>query len=189
MVRKTRETNNNKPKQVHTPAASKDKALAAFVKTPLHYHQEKIQRMMTFILNLRTYGNNVTNACKATGIDRRTYYDWHTESQAFRDAVAIVKEECIDRVVDVMHREIQKGNAQLIMYYLNTQARHLGYGRVTTEAPVQDAQPQTNVLRIEIIGAPKIEEPTNTHNPHTMDIEHVVIKPAKIKHRSNGQRK
>ena len=69
---------------------------------------------------------NISAACKAVGIDRRTYYRWLADS-AFAQKVKDVMEERIDFVESKLFQKIKDGEITAIIFALKTLGKHRGY--------------------------------------------------------------
>lgn len=69
----------------------------------------------------------VTNACKAAGIGRRTYYNWREEDPEFAKACDDVSEQTIDFVESKLLENIRDGKEASQIFYLKTKAKHRGY--------------------------------------------------------------
>ena len=84
----------------------------------------KLQK--TFLKVLDDQGYNVSAACQAMKISRRTYYYW-LKKEAFAEIVFNQKEELIDYVESKLIANIKHGERASIMFFLKTQAKHRGY--------------------------------------------------------------
>jgi len=71
-------------------------------------------------------GYNISAACRATNVGRKTYYDW-LKKEAFAEEVYNQKEELIDYVESKLISNIKDGERASIMFFLKTQAKHRGY--------------------------------------------------------------
>jgi hypothetical protein len=52
---------------------------------------------------------NITLACEAAGIGRRTYYDWTEHDQEFSAALGLAREEAADRLEDAARQRAVAG--------------------------------------------------------------------------------
>ena len=72
---------------------------------------------------------NISNACKAAGVSRQTYYDWVKDDPEFAQAVESVKELSLDTAESVLKQLIVKDkNVTAVIFYLKTKGRERGYG-------------------------------------------------------------
>lgn len=74
----------------------------------------------------KCYGN-ITKACEAVGIDRRTYYTW-TDPE-FQQRLAAVKpdEILVDHAENALVKRIDSGDTTAIIFTLKTKGKHRGY--------------------------------------------------------------
>lgn len=84
----------------------------------------KLQK--SFLKMLDDQGYNISAACRATNVGRKTYYDW-LKKEAFAEEVYNQKEELIDYVESKLISNIKDGERASIMFFLKTQAKHRGY--------------------------------------------------------------
>ena len=69
-------------------------------------------------------------ACEATGMCRKTIWEWRKKYPEFDDACHECEETAIDFVESRMFKKIDtggKGSESLIIFYLKTKAKHRGY--------------------------------------------------------------
>ena len=69
----------------------------------------------------------VTTACKQVGIARNTFYEWYRNDIDFKQQVDDISEVAIDFVESALYKQIDKGNATCIIFFLKTRAKHRGY--------------------------------------------------------------
>ena len=69
----------------------------------------------------------VTNACKAVGINRATYYDWMEKDATFKAEIDLIDEVAIDFVEGKLLSKIGSGDTTAIIFYLKTKAKKRGY--------------------------------------------------------------
>ncbi len=69
---------------------------------------------------------NISAACIAMNIDRKTYYNW-LKNEAFAENVHNQKEEQIDYAESKLILNIKDKKEASIFFYLKTQAKHRGY--------------------------------------------------------------
>ncbi len=70
---------------------------------------------------------NVSEACKAAGIARSTFYLWKSEDEQFAQEVDEIIEATIDAVEGYLMKEMKAGNPACIIFFLKTRAKHRGY--------------------------------------------------------------
>lgn len=80
---------------------------------------------------LRANEGNVTKACKAAGVDRRTYNHLLTADADFKQAVDELQESILDYVEGCLLELVAQGNRTATMFYLRTKGRRRGW----TEKP------------------------------------------------------
>ena len=69
---------------------------------------------------------NVSAACDATNISRRTYYNWMQDKE-FSDKVDDVREGLIDFAENQLLSNIKDGKTAEILFYLKTKGKKRGY--------------------------------------------------------------
>lgn len=69
----------------------------------------------------------ITTACKNVGIHRSTFYEYYNKDEEFRDEINDVSNIALDYVESKMFKQIEKGNTQLIKFYLATKGKKRGY--------------------------------------------------------------
>ena len=69
----------------------------------------------------------VTMACRTVGIDRTTHYDWLKDDEAYRMAVADLKEVALDFAESKLHQSIRNGSDTATIFFLKTQGKKRGY--------------------------------------------------------------
>lgn len=84
---------------------------------------------------------HVTEACKAAGISRKTFYKYKKEDPEFKKKVKEIEEIQIDFVESKLIQNIKKGDKTSIIFYLKTKGKHRGY----YERVVRDNNNNNNV--------------------------------------------
>ena len=84
------------------------------------------KRMALYALKLCK--GNISNACKMVHITRMTFHNYINEDPAFDNMVKDVKFTLTDTVVDKLLENCEAGKETSIIYYLNCQGKHLGFG-------------------------------------------------------------
>lgn len=80
-----------------------------------------------FIEALKLGKGIIEEACKATGVPRRTYYNWLEVHKDFAEQVADVKEIAIDFVEGKLFKQIEDDNITGIIFFLKTIGKKRGY--------------------------------------------------------------
>lgn len=70
---------------------------------------------------------NVTEATRAVGIDRSTYYKWLKEDPDFAQSIEEVNDEQIDYVESKLLQRINEGDTTATIYYLKTKGKRRGW--------------------------------------------------------------
>ena len=72
-------------------------------------------------LFLEAYKNkmcNISSACKAVNIGRKTYYNWLKKFPIFKQQVVEVKGSLTDMIESQLLKKIENGNQRAIEFYL-----------------------------------------------------------------------
>ena len=69
----------------------------------------------------------VTTACKATGIPRKTFYNWCNSDRNFQKAYSDMSEIALDFAESKLHSRIRDGSDTAIIFFLKTQGKSRGY--------------------------------------------------------------
>jgi len=69
---------------------------------------------------------NVSEACKAAGIARSTFYLWKSEDEQFAQEVDEIIEATIDAVEGYLMKEMKAGNPACIIFFLKTRCKASG---------------------------------------------------------------
>ncbi len=70
---------------------------------------------------------NVSEACKAVGISRGTFYLWREEDEAFKTDISEITEASIDVVEGELMKKIKSGDTACIIFFLKTRGKTRGY--------------------------------------------------------------
>jgi len=79
-----------------------------------------------FLTILAKNAGNVSAACKAFNITRRTYYNW-VEDEGFKGIVDEIQESLIDNAESKLQKLINEDSPVAILFYLKTRAKSRGY--------------------------------------------------------------
>jgi hypothetical protein len=85
------------------------------------------QRKELFLLMLQGKAGNITRACEAVGVSRRTYYDWIDRDEDFAAACEDVQEGLIDFAESKLQENIADNSNQAIIFFLKTKGKSRGY--------------------------------------------------------------
>ena len=80
-----------------------------------------------FLELLSKNAGNVSRACKAMNINRRTFYNWMEKEESFRFVVEEIQESLIDDAESQLQTLIGSGNTAAILFFLKTKAKARGY--------------------------------------------------------------
>jgi len=70
---------------------------------------------------------NITLACRAVGISRRTYYNWCKEDKEFEKDCEEVEEKNLDFAESQLLKHIKADNITALIFYLKTKGKKRGY--------------------------------------------------------------
>lgn len=86
-----------------------------------------MDRKAVFLEAFRAQAANISQACRAAGINRSTFYDWRNDDAAFAQAVSDEEESLLDLSESALIRAVAKGDVQAIKFILRTKGRSRGY--------------------------------------------------------------
>jgi hypothetical protein len=84
-------------------------------------------KQKTFLDALALHYGNVTKACQATRVGRRTHYDWTQQNESYKTYVNDISETKIDFVEDKLKQNIESGDTTAIIFFLKTKGKGRGY--------------------------------------------------------------
>ena len=90
----------------------------------------------------------VTTACKQTGVNRSTFYDWYNKDEEFRKAVDDIGNVALDFAESQLHKQIKDGNSTATIFYLKTKGKKRGY---VERQEITGADGSPTSFKIEII--------------------------------------
>ena len=93
-------------------------------------------------------GGNIYDACKHTGIGRRTIYEWIEKHQWFKEAVEDIREIAIDNVETACYKNAIEGNATSQIFLLKTRGKDRGY---VERHEITGVEGKPSAFKIEII--------------------------------------
>lgn len=80
-----------------------------------------------FLIAFEAKAGNISQACKAIDIGRRTYYDWLEHDKKFAQNVDDLNEAGIDWGESLLKLQMQKGDTTAIIFFLKTKGKKRGY--------------------------------------------------------------
>ena len=92
----------------------------------------------------------VTDACKALGINRTTFYRRYHKDQSFREAVDEIQEAALDFAESQLFKQMKSGSAAATIFYLKTKGKKRGYIEKSEIGFAQDGLPDN--INIQIVG-------------------------------------
>jgi hypothetical protein len=94
----------------------------------------KSSKKKTAFLQQLAQGFNITDSCQKANIGRQNYYRWLDRDPAFKKACNDIEESLIDHVENEMLKQIDKGNSDMIKWFLS----HKGKDRGWAEQAIQE---------------------------------------------------
>lgn len=81
-------------------------------------HLEIIIAKQRFIdIFQKNYGN-ITQTCRAVGIDRKTYYNWLKNDKSFAERIADCEADLNDEIRQVLIQKAAEGDMTAVIFYL-----------------------------------------------------------------------
>src|SRR5690606_19549298 len=94
---------------------------------------------------LKANMGNVSSACEAIGISRKTFYQWKKEDEEF----AVLAEDLDDVVLDIVEssllEQIKGGNVTATIFYLKTKGKQRGYSE---KADIENTTQVNNIINL-----------------------------------------
>lgn len=90
----------------------------------MKYSDAKIENLLSL---LNANGGNISAACEAVGISRKTFYEWKKSDEAFADAYEEVREKVGDNVETALYTAALGGNVVGQIFLLKTRYADRGY--------------------------------------------------------------
>ena len=81
----------------------------------------------TFLQALKLNLGNITEACKASNVPRRTYYNWVDADEEFKHSCKDVEESLLDLAENRLLEKIDKYDITAIIFFLKTKGKKRGY--------------------------------------------------------------
>ena len=101
-------------------------------------HSQTAHKKKIFLEALETTLGVITQACKATGVGRRSVYEWRDKDPQFRQDMDDITEVAIDFAESQLFKQIQQGNTTATIFYLKTKGKERGYVERQEHAGVQN---------------------------------------------------
>ena len=90
----------------------------------------------------------VTTACKNTGVNRSTFYEWYNKDEEFRKQVDDIGNVALDFAESKLHEQIMDNNTSATIFYLKTKGKKRGY---VERQEITGADGSPTSFKIEII--------------------------------------
>jgi len=90
-------------------------------------YKTKKQKKEALLIELEKALGIVSEACKAVGLSRKTFYDYIHEDENFKASVDEINETVIDYVESKNLQNIKEGDKTSIIFYLKCKAKKRGY--------------------------------------------------------------
>ncbi len=118
-------------------------------------NNSKTDRKPAFLEALKKSKGIIQPALNAVKIERQTYLNWYRDDIDFKRAVDEISEYQIDFVEEKLLKNINKGDATSIIFYLKTKGKSRGYIEkremdITTEGRAIETNPVMNMPFAEI---------------------------------------
>ena len=102
-------------------------------------------------LFLKAYKNNICNisrACEAVNIDRKTFYNWLDKYPKFKEQVEEVNESLTDMVECQLYKNVKSGNQKAAEFYLTNRKKNKYSNTVKNEHTGADGSPLTFIVEL-----------------------------------------
>lgn len=94
---------------------------------PAKGESRKSKRKGDFLRAFEEGLGNVSHACKAIGITRKTYYDWIAKDEDFKEKAEHIEEASLDFAETMLKKNIRDGKEASIFFYLKTKGKSRGF--------------------------------------------------------------
>jgi len=85
------------------------------------------ERRKAFISFFCRYGGNVSAACMAVGINRRTYNGWLLKYPEFKEELSDIDESLLDFAEQQLIKNIEAGKEHSLFFFLCNRGKHRGW--------------------------------------------------------------
>ena len=92
---------------------------------------KKINKKKLFLQIFEKTGCNISATCKKVDIERKTYYNWMSKDEKFKEVVMNMQEALIDYAETKLMQKIKDDDTTSLIFFLKTKGRKRGY----TEKP------------------------------------------------------
>lgn len=99
----------------------------------------------------------VTQACKAVGVDRSTFYKYLKEDLEFASAVKELEDVALDFAESQLYKQIQGGNTTATIFYLKTKGKRRGYVE-RQEITGADGDPLQHEINLDKLSLDELKE-------------------------------
>ena len=89
--------------------------------------QKTIKKKEEFLKVLKNKRGNISVACDASNIARRTYYYWIEKDQEFKQKAEEAQESLIDLAESKLMENIEANDNTSIIFFLKTKGKKRGY--------------------------------------------------------------
>ncbi len=92
----------------------------------------KKARRKQFLMALVKCHGVISDACKASGVSRRTVYSWIDIDEEFNQALSLIQIESVDFAESKLFENIGRGYEASIIFFLKTRGKGRGYDENST---------------------------------------------------------
>lgn len=104
--------------------------------------QKKEQFLKAFVNN----NCNISEAAKAVGINRRSFYNWCEADKKFEDAIMDARESIVDMAEVALIKNIKEGKETSLIFYLKTKGKERGYVERTEQKVEQNLISEIKII-------------------------------------------
>jgi len=116
----------------------------------------RTRRVRKRLLELLQQGHNISQACAAVGIGRRTFYTWLQQDAGFREAVDAAYTRLIATAERTLQQAIEAGDTRAAMWLLERLAPEYRLHSTPNLATPNLAAP-SYTLEFEVVDAPQVD--------------------------------
>lgn len=89
--------------------------------------QKTDKKKSNFLIALKNNNGNISEACEAINIGRRTYYSWIEKDKTFKQSAEDAQESLIDLAESKLVENIKDNDNTSIIFFLKTKGKKRGY--------------------------------------------------------------
>lgn len=89
--------------------------------------QKTDKKKSDFLVALKNNNGNISEACEAINIGRRTYYSWIEKDETFKQDAEDAQESLIDLAESKLVENIKDNDNTSIIFFLKTKGKKRGY--------------------------------------------------------------